>query len=89
MDAAQIREHMDVVGSDGGHVGTVDKVEGSRIKLTRKDPAAQGQHHYLDLDGVASVEGRAVRLKSTAAQAMAGWGAEARGVEPGSSRSGP
>ena len=89
MDASQIREHMDVVGSDGQHVGTVDKVEGQRIKLTRNDPAAQGQHHYLELDTVASVEGGAVRLKSTAADAKAAWGAEARGVEPGSSRSGP
>jgi rRNA processing protein Gar1 len=32
-----IREHMEVVDSTGKHVGTVDKVEGERIKLTRKD----------------------------------------------------
>ncbi len=32
-----IREHMEVIGADGGHVGTVDKVEGDRIKLTKKD----------------------------------------------------
>lgn len=89
MDPSQIREHMEVVGSDGGHVGTVDKMEGQRIKLTRKDPAAQGQHHYLHLDVVASVEGGAVRLNRTAAQAMDEWGSEARGVEPGSSRAGP
>src|ERR687890_2862276 len=35
--AGQVQEHMEVVGSDGGHVGTVDHVEGDRIKLTRKD----------------------------------------------------
>ena len=38
MDAMQIKEHMDVVGSDGQHVGTVDKLEGQQIKLTRKIP---------------------------------------------------
>lgn len=27
-DAASIREHMEVIGADGVHVGTVDKVEG-------------------------------------------------------------
>ena len=41
-NASQIREHMEVVGSDGEHVGTVDKVEGDRIKLTKDDPQAQG-----------------------------------------------
>ena len=39
-DTAKIREHMEVLGSDGQHVGTVDKVEGQRIKLTKSDPAA-------------------------------------------------
>ena len=34
-----IREHMDVIGADGVHVGTVDKVEGDRIKLTKADRA--------------------------------------------------
>ncbi len=30
-----IREHMEVIGADGVHIGTVDKVEDNRIKLTR------------------------------------------------------
>ncbi|GAA0569614.1 hypothetical protein GCM10009416_05090 [Craurococcus roseus] len=69
--AGQIREHMEVVGSDGGHVGTVDKVEGSRIKLTKKDdPDGSGaHHHHLPLDAVASVSGSQVRLKAPAQQA--------------------
>ena len=49
IDASHVREHMEVKGADGGHVGTVDRVEGSRIKLTRSDPASGGQHHYIDL----------------------------------------
>jgi hypothetical protein len=45
--AAQVKEHMEVVGSDGKHVGTVDHMDGDRIKLTRKDdPDGSGQHHH-------------------------------------------
>ncbi len=95
-DASQIREHMRVVGSDDGPVGTVDRVEGSRIKLTRNDPQAGGEHHYLHLDMVERVEGETVRLVRTAAQAMDEWGiesvggsGEARGAQPGSSEAGP
>jgi hypothetical protein len=69
--AQDIREHMEVVGSDGGHVGTVDKVEGDRIKLTKKDdPDGSGaHHHYLSLGAVASVSGGQVRLSVPAEQA--------------------
>jgi hypothetical protein len=35
----EIKEHMEVIGADGVHVGTVDKVEGRRIKLTKKTAA--------------------------------------------------
>ena len=89
IDASQIQEHAEIVGSDGQHVGTVEQMEGSRIKLTRNDPAAQGQHHYIHLDMVASVDGGTVRLTRTAAQAMDEWGSEAAGAEPGSARAGP
>jgi len=69
--ASQIREHMEVVGSDGQHVGTVDRVEGDRIKLTKRDdPDGSGQHHhYLAIGMVASVEGDRVRLNLDARQA--------------------
>ena len=36
-DLNAIREHMDVIGADGVHVGTVDHLEGKRIKLTKAD----------------------------------------------------
>ena len=66
MDASQVKEHMDVVGSDNEHVGTVDKVEGQRIKLARKDPSAGGEHHYIDLSKVSSVQDGKVRLACSA-----------------------
>ena len=49
-DISKIREHMEVIGADGVHVGTVDKVDGQRIKLTKADSgegAHKGHHHYI------------------------------------------
>ena len=40
----QVREHMEVVGSDGEHVGTVDTLRGDRIILTKSDSDAGGVH---------------------------------------------
>ncbi len=65
---ADIKEHMKVVGKDGAAVGTVDRVEGDRIKLTRKDSGAghQGHHHYIERKLVGSVEGDTVKLSVNA-----------------------
>jgi hypothetical protein len=47
-DIPQVLEHMEIIGSDGEHVGTVDKVEGDRIRLTRQDdPDRSGRHHHF------------------------------------------
>jgi hypothetical protein len=74
IDTSQIREHMDVVGNDGGHVGTVDHLDGeNQIKLTKNDPAAGGEHHYVSLDDVESVENGALRLKVSAQDAKRVW----------------
>ena len=32
-DLSQVKEHMEIIGADGVHIGTVDKVEGDRIKM--------------------------------------------------------
>lgn len=89
-NTGQIREDMKVTGSDGQHVGTVDKVEGNQIKLARKDPAAQGQHHYIPLDWVASVDQDAVKLNKSAREAQQSWQGEqgAKGGASGGSMSG-
>ncbi len=67
-DLSNIREHMEVIGADGVHLGTVDKVEGERIKLTKKDSgvAHNDHHHYLPGGLVAGVEGDRVRLSANA-----------------------
>lgn len=69
MEVSQIKEHMEVVGSDDQHVGTVDQLEGQRIKLTRKDPSADGKHHYISLDMVSAIEEGRVRLNCTGQEA--------------------
>ena len=68
-----IKEHMEVIGADGVHVGTVDKIEGGRIKLTKQDSGEgshKGHHHYIDRSLVAGVEGDKVRLSATGAIAV-------------------
>jgi hypothetical protein len=79
VDASQIKEHAEVVGSDDQHVGTVDHVDGQRLKLTKTDPAAGGRHRFIHLDSVASLEDGKVRLNRTAEQAKDEWGVEAVG----------
>jgi hypothetical protein len=68
-DISKIKEHAEVIGADGVHVGTVDRVEGNRIKLTKADGgegAHKGHHHYIPLGLVADVEGGKVRLSANA-----------------------
>lgn len=61
----RIKEHMEVTDAGGQHVGTVDKVEDDRIKLTKTD-STDGQHHYLLLDDVDKIDDNRVYLKSGA-----------------------
>jgi hypothetical protein len=69
----EIREHMEVVGSDDKHVGTVDHMEGSdRIKLAKDDPTAGGKHHFIDIDSVKFVDEK-VHLDIPSTKAMNEW----------------
>jgi hypothetical protein len=75
MQHQNIREHMEVLGSDGAVVGVVDHVEGSEIKLTKSaDPS--GQHHFIPLDWIANVDSK-VHLAKAARDAKAQWRAAA------------
>ena len=64
-DLSQIKEHAEVIGADGVHVGTVDHVDGHRIKLTKKDSSDQ-HHHYISTGLIAEVEDGKVRLSANA-----------------------
>lgn len=73
---SQVREHMDVVGSDGAHVGTVDKLRGDRIILTKSDADAGGVHHSVPSSWIRSVDATKVTLEQTAEQAQTAWRTE-------------
>ena len=63
--AEDIKAHAEVIGADGVHVGTVDRVEDDRIKLTRDDSGERdGHHHYISMGLVAGVEGNRGRLSA-------------------------
>lgn len=69
VNISDIREHMDVIGADGVHVGTVDRVEGRRIKLTKASSGQgrhEGHHHFIDAGLVADIEDGKVRLSANA-----------------------
>lgn len=75
---SDIKEHMEVIGADGVHVGTVDHMakDGTdRIKLTKNDsPQTKDEqgaaHHYLPFGLAASVDGGKLRLSATGANAV-------------------
>ena len=68
-----VRESMEVVGADGVFIGTVDCVEGNRIKLVSSEGFGKHKkhHHYIDMSLVAGVEGEKVRLSVSADVAVA------------------
>jgi hypothetical protein len=72
-----IAPHMQVFGSDDQPVGTVDKVRGDRIILT-KDDSPDGQHHSLGCGHIDRVESDRVILDKKADEAKSLWGSEER-----------
>lgn len=74
----RIREHMEVVGSDDAHVGTIDRVAGDRIILAKSDPESGGAHHSLSCADIEAVEGDRVILGCSSDQAKERWRDENR-----------
>lgn len=62
-------EHLQVMDRNGEHVGTLDHLDGDRIKLTKSD-SSDGQHHYVPLSQVESMDNVAVHLNVTREEAM-------------------
>jgi hypothetical protein len=73
IDSYLINEHMEVVGSDGRHVGKVDHILGDEIELAKLDLGAGLKHHLIPLTWVDSVEDDKVRLRLTRDEAKASW----------------
>jgi hypothetical protein len=73
IQTSEIHEHMDVEGSDGKHVGRVDKVIGDEIELTKLDLGSGLKHHLIPLSWVELVDGDTVRLNMTKDAAKSAW----------------
>jgi hypothetical protein len=65
VDLAQIQEHAAVISADGVHVGTVDHVQGDRLKLTKTD-SPDSKHHFVSAGLIAGIEDGTVRLSANA-----------------------
>jgi hypothetical protein len=66
-----INARMEVVGSDGGHVGTVDQLDGACLKLA-KDLSREGKPHLIPLEWVDHIDDK-VHLLKAARDAMTQW----------------
>lgn len=65
MNLSDIPEHAPVVGADGVSVGVVDRIDGRRLKLTRKG-ALTGKKHFVDVGLIAGIENGTVWLLANA-----------------------
>jgi hypothetical protein len=74
----RVREHMEVVGNDDEHVGTVDRTAGDRLILTKSDPESGGVHHSLSCSEIDRIEGDRVILDCSAEEAKNRWRDESR-----------
>jgi hypothetical protein len=73
IQASQIKEEMEVIGSDGRHVGRVDHIKDSEIELAKFDFGAGLRHHLIPMSWIDDVEGGKVRLSMTVDEAKAAW----------------
>lgn len=73
IDTGQIREHMEVIGSDDKHVGKVDQVRGTDIELAKFDLGSGFKHHMIPVSWVDFIDDEKVKLTLTAEQAKAAW----------------
>jgi hypothetical protein len=68
-----VKEHMEVLGADGKHVGTVDcTTDADKIVLTKSDPQSGGQHHIIPVRLVQRLDDK-VHLNKPARQVMLEW----------------
>ena len=73
VEASQIEEHFEVVGSDGHHVGRVDHVLGDQIELAKLDLAAGFKHHMIPVSWASRIEEKKVFLSIPADEAKSRW----------------
>lgn len=69
LNDSDITHHMEVADSTGRPVGTVDRVEGDHIKLTR-DGMAGPDHRYIAKSAVDHIEDGTLILRANAPEPM-------------------
>lgn len=68
--AAEIKEHMPVVGTDGTEFASIDRLEGENsIKLTKDE---NGNHHWIPISWVTGVD-HVVQLDRSLMQVQEEW----------------
>jgi hypothetical protein len=72
INVSDIKEHLEVVGYDGEHVGRVDHVTGGEIELAKFDFGSGLKHHMIPVTWVDHVD-KHVHLTVTSEQAKAQW----------------
>ena len=73
INPGQIKDHMEILASDGVHVGTVDHLEGpNQVKVAKRDPASEGTHHFFPLDWIDHVDSH-VHLNKSSSEVLATW----------------
>lgn len=68
----RVTEHMEVFGSDGEKIGTVDAVKGDRIVLTKNDENAGGHHHSIPCSWIETVDDK-LKVNKSREEAMRAW----------------
>lgn len=65
MTLSDVQPNAPVIAADGVSIGTVDRIDGSRLKI-RRAGAFTGKKHYVDVGLIADVEAGTVRLSANA-----------------------
>ena len=73
----RVTEHMEVFGSDGEKLGTVEAVHGDRIMLAKNDENAGGHKHSIPCSWIEKVDER-VTVNKSREEAMREWRDEER-----------
>ncbi|HEV2078482.1 MAG TPA: DUF2171 domain-containing protein [Allosphingosinicella sp.] len=73
----RVTEHMEVFGSDGEKIGTVEAVHGDRIMLAKNDENAGGHQHSIPCSWIEKVDEK-VTVNKSREEAMREWRDEER-----------
>jgi len=65
MTVQDIQIGAEIIGADGVHIGTVERLDGRRIKIRRMG-ALTGKKHFIDMGFVADIEHGVIRLSANA-----------------------